>query len=277
MKDEFTFDSTRKIIHVDMDAFFAAVEQLDHPKWRGKPLAVGGGGDRGVVSAASYEARKYGVRSALSGVIAKRLCPHLIFAPTRFDRYKEISEIVRSVFLEYTSLVEPLSLDEAFIDLKGTEKLHGEPPALSMARLVQRIESELKISASIGLSYNKYLAKLASDLDKPRGFSVIGKDKIEEFLAPKRIGLIWGVGKVAQSKLEHDGIRIFADLQRRSYQELIDKYQNMGDHLWHLCRGIDNRNVSTGNVLKSISKETIRKFINGLAIPDKEKERLHNL
>lgn len=241
--------------HIDCDAFYASVEKRDNPSLKNKPLIIGGG-QRGVVSTACYIARIKGVRSAMPMFKALKLCPEAIVVPPRMDAYAEASKEIHKMMNELSPSIEPLSLDEAFIDLKGTEKLHGEPPALSMARLVQRIESELKISASIGLSYNKYLAKLASDLDKPRGFSVIGKDKIEEFLAPKSIGLIWGVGKVAQSKLEQDGIRIFADLQRRSYQELIDKYQNMGDHLWHLCRGIDNRNVSTGNVLKSISKET---------------------
>ena len=241
--------------HIDCDAFYASVEKRDNPSLKNKPLIIGGG-QRGVVSTACYIARIKGVRSAMPMFKALKLCPEAIVVPPRMDAYAEASKEIHKMMNELSPSIEPLSLDEAFIDLKGTEKLHGEPPALSMARLVQRIESELKISASIGLSYNKYLAKLASDLDKPRGFSVIGKDKIKEFLAPKSIGLIWGVGKVAQSKLEQDGIRIFADLQRRSYQELIDKYQNMGDHLWHLCRGIDNRNVSTGNVLKSISKET---------------------
>lgn len=241
--------------HIDCDAFYASVEKRDNPSLKNKPLIIGGG-QRGVVSTACYIARIKGVRSAMPMFKALKLCPEAIVVAPRMDAYAEASKEIHKMMNELSPSIEPLSLDEAFIDLKGTEKLHGEPPALSMARLVQRIESELKISASIGLSYNKYLAKLASDLDKPRGFSVIGKDKIEEFLAPKSIGLIWGVGKVAQSKLEQDGIRIIADLQRRSYQELIDKYQNMGDHLWHLCRGIDNRNVSTGNVLKSISKET---------------------
>ena len=241
--------------HIDCDAFYASVEKRDNPSLKNKPLIIGGG-QRGVVSTACYIARIKGVRSAMPMFKALKLCPEAIVVTPRMDAYAEASKEIHKMMNELSPSIEPLSLDEAFIDLKGTEKLHGEPPALSMARLVQRIESELKISASIGLSYNKYLAKLASDLDKPRGFSVIGKDKIEEFLAPKSIGLIWGVGKVAQSKLEQDGIRVFADLQRRSYQELIDKYQNMGDHLWHLCRGIDNRNVSTGNVLKSISKET---------------------
>jgi DNA polymerase-4 len=147
-------------------------------------------------------------------------------------------------------------LDEAFIDLKGTEKLHGEPPALSMARLVKRMEDELGISGSVGLSYNKFLAKLASDLDKPRGCSVIGEQGIEQFMAPKPVKLIWGVGKVAQETLERDGIRTFADLQRRDRKDLAQRYQGMGDHLWHLCRGLDNRNVSGKAKVKSISKET---------------------
>ena len=241
--------------HIDCDAFYASVEKRDNPKFKDKPLIIGGG-QRGVVSTACYIARIKGVKSAMPMFKALKLCPEAIVIAPRMDAYAKASKEINEMMSELSPSIEPLSLDEAFIDLRGTEKLHGEPPALSMARLVQRIEKQLKISASVGLSYNKYLAKLASDLDKPRGFSIIGKYKIEEFLAPKSIGLIWGVGKVAQMRLEQDGIRIFADLQRRSHQELINKYQNMGDHLWHLCRGIDNRNVIAKNVIKSISKET---------------------
>ena len=241
--------------HIDCDAFYASVEKRDNPKLKDKPLIIGGG-QRGVVSTACYIARIKGVKSAMPMFKALKLCPEAIVIAPRMEAYAKASKEINEMMSELSPSIEPLSLDEAFIDLRGTEKLHGEPPALSMARLVQRIEKQLKISASVGLSYNKYLAKLASDLDKPRGFSIIGKYKIKEFLAPKSIGLIWGVGKIAQMRLEQDGIRIFADLQRRSHQELIDKYQNMGDHLWHLCRGIDNRNVIAKNVIKSISKET---------------------
>jgi len=241
--------------HIDCDAFYASVEKRDNPDLKNKPLIIGGS-KRGVVSTACYIARIKGVRSAMPMFKALKLCPEAVVVAPRMDAYAKASKEIHDLMNNLSPSIEPLSLDEAFIDLKGTEKLHGEPPALSMARLVQQIEQKLKISASIGLSYNKYLAKLASDLDKPRGYSIIGKAKIEEFLAPKNIGLIWGVGKVAQAKLEHDGIRTFADLQRREHQELIDKYQNMGDHLWHLCRGIDNRNVISKNVVKSISNET---------------------
>ena len=187
---------------------------------------------------------------------ALKLCPEAVVVRGSMEKYVKVSGQIREMMNDLSPSIEPLSLDEAFIDLKGTEKLHGEPPALSMARLVKRMEDELGISGSVGLSYNKFLAKLASDLDKPRGFSVVGEAGITEFLAPKPVKLIWGVGKVMQATLENDGIRTFADLQRRSRTDLAERYQNMGDHLWHLCRGLDHRNVTNRAPVKSISKET---------------------
>ena len=241
--------------HMDCDAFYASVEKRDNPDIRDHPVIIGGG-KRGVVSTCCYIARIHGVRSAMPMFQAMKLCPKAVVVHPRMDAYVEVSKQIREFMNALSPSIEPLSLDEAFIDLKGTEKLHGEPPALSMARLVKRMEDELGISGSVGLSYNKFLAKLASDLDKPRGFSVIGQAGIEEFLAPKPVKLIWGVGKVAQATLERDGIRTFADLQRRDRQDLADKYQGMGDHLWHLCRGLDHRSISTRAAVKSISKET---------------------
>jgi len=241
--------------HMDCDAFYASVEKRDNPDIRDKPVIIGGG-KRGVVSTCCYIARISGVRSAMPMFKAMKLCPDAVVVRGRMDVYAQVSRDIRALMDELSPAIEPLSLDEAFIDLKGTQKLHGEPPALSMARLVKRMEDELGISGSVGLSYNKFLAKLASDLDKPRGFSVIGEQGITEFLAPKPVKLIWGVGKVMQATLERDGIRTFDDLQRRDRQDLNDKYQGMGDHLWHLCRGLDNRNVSGRAKVKSISKET---------------------
>ena len=241
--------------HMDCDAFYASVEKRDNPSLRDKPVIIGGG-RRGVVSTACYIARIKGVRSAMPMFKALKLCPEAVVVAPRMEAYVNVSKEIQQMMSELSPRIEPLSLDEAFIDLNGTEKLHGEPPALSMARLVKRIENELQISGSIGLSYNKFLAKLASDLDKPRGFSVIGQKGIKEFLAPKNINLIWGVGKVTQNTLEHDGIRTFADLQHSELKDLVDKYQNMGGHLWHLCRGLDDRSINPQTKIKSISKET---------------------
>ena len=241
--------------HMDCDAFYASVEKRDNPDIRDKPVIIGGG-KRGVVSTCCYIARIHGVRSAMPMFQAMKLCPEAVVVRGRMDVYASVSRDIRELMNALSPAIEPLSLDEAFIDLKGTEKLHGEPPALSMARLLKRMEDEIGISGSVGLSYNKFLAKLASDLDKPRGFSVVGEQGIVEFLAPKPVKLIWGVGKVMQETLAKDGIRTFADLQRRDRADLSDKYQNMGDHLWHLCRGLDHRNITTRAPVKSISKET---------------------
>ncbi|GLQ35774.1 DNA polymerase IV [Amylibacter marinus] len=243
------------IAHMDCDAFFASVEKRDNPELRDKPVIIGGG-KRGVVSTACYVARIRGVRSAMPTFQAKRLCPDAVFVAPRMQAYVEASRQIRSLMDELSPNIEPLSLDEAFIDLTGTEKLHGEAPALSMARLVKRMEEELGLSGSVGLSYNKFLAKMASDLDKPRGFSVIGQQGITEYLAPLPVKLIWGVGKVAQKTLEQDGIRTFGDIQRRERTDLAKRYQSMGDRLWHLARGLDYRHVSPRAPVKSISKET---------------------
>jgi DNA polymerase-4 len=187
---------------------------------------------------------------------ALKLCPEAVVIKPRMSAYVEVSQQIRALMSELTPAIEPLSLDEAFLDLTGTEKLHGAPPAIMMARLVKRMQDELGISGSVGLSHNKFLAKLASDLDKPKGFSIIGKAETESFLLPLPIKKIWGAGKVMQASLQKDGIRTFADLRRRDRKTLIDRYGTMGDRLWHLSRGEDYRNVNASAPVKSISKET---------------------
>lgn len=250
MEEELRLDSTRKIIHVDMDAFFAAVEQLDHPEWQGKALAVGGGGDRGVVSAASYEARKYGVRSAMSGVIAKRLCPHLIFAPTRFDRYKEISKIVRSVFLEYTSLVEPLSLDEAFLDV--SEYLSASIVAQEIRK---QIYSKTGLTASAGISINKFLAKIASDWHKPNGQKTIPPEEVLPFLEQLDVKKFHGIGSKTKLKMYGLGIYTGKDLKSQTEAFLEQHFGKVGTHYFKVVRGIHNSPVKPHRIPKSVGAE----------------------
>jgi len=247
------FDLT--IAHMDCDAFFASVEKRDNPEIRDKPVIIGGG-KRGVVSTACYIARIKGVRSAMPMFQALKLCPEAIVVRPRMSVYSSVSRDIRQMMKDMTPAIEPLSLDEAFLDLSGTERLHGEPPALQMARLVSRMEKELGLSGSVGLSHNKFLAKIASDLDKPRGFSVIGKADTDTFLKGKPVSLIWGVGKAFQATLERDGIRNFTDLLRWDRKDLGQKYGSMGDRLWHLARGMDYRRVSSNAPMKSISNET---------------------
>lgn len=243
------------IAHMDCDAFYASVEKRDNPELRDKPVIVGGE-TRGVVSTCCYIARISGVHSAMPMFQAKKLCPDAVIVPPRMSVYVEVSQAIRALMEALTPAIEPLSLDEAFLDLTGTEKLHGAPPALVLARLVKQMEDELGISGSIGLSHNKFLAKLASDMDKPRGFSVIGEAETLDYLANLPVKKIWGVGKALQAKLENDGIRKFADLRRRDRKYLSDRYGVMGDRLWHLCRGQDTRRISGHDPVKSISKET---------------------
>ena len=247
--------NTLSIAHMDCDAFYASVEKRDNPALRDKPVIIGGG-HRGVVSTACYIARIKGVHSAMPMFKALKLCPEAVVIKPRMSAYVEVSAQIRAFMSELTPAIEPLSLDEAFLDLTGTEKLHSAPPAVMMARLVKRMQDELGISGSVGLSHNKFLAKLASDLDKPKGFSIIGKAETESFLMPLPIKKIWGAGKVMQASLQKDGIRTFADLRRRDRKALIDRYGTMGDRLWHLSRGEDYRNVNASTPVKSISKET---------------------
>lgn len=240
---------------MDCDAFYASVEKRDNPELVDKPVIIGGG-KRGVVSTACYVARIRGVRSAMPMFKALKLCPDAVVITPRMSVYAEVSRKIRKLMEELTPAIEPLSLDEAFLDLRGTQRLHGAPPAVMLARLVKRMKDELGITGSIGLSHNKFLAKIASDLDKPRGFAVIGAAETEDFLRPKPIRLIWGVGEASQQALERAGIRTFEDLLRWDIQDLTARFGSMGDRLWHLARGQDRRRVTRNAPIKSISNET---------------------
>lgn len=243
------------VSHVDCDAFFAAVEKRDNPDWRDKPVIIGGTGSRGVVSTACYMARLYGVRSAMPMYKARKLCPDAIFASGDHKKYRQVSRQIRALFEELTPAVEPLSVDEAFLDLSGTERLHHMPPALQLAQLVNKIEDQIGITASIGLSHNKFLAKLASDLEKPRGFSVIGKAETKERLAALPITKIYGVGKAFARTLERDGLTMIGQLQAMDETRLARRYGEMGLRLARLSQGQDNRLIKTSRVAKSVSSE----------------------
>jgi len=240
---------------MDCDAFFASVEKRDNPELADKPVIIGGG-ERGVVSTACYLARIKGVKSAMPMFQALKLCPEAVVVRPRFEAYVTASRAIRAMMDELTPIVEPLSLDEAFMDLSGTARLHGAPPAVMLARLTKRMQEELGLTGSIGLSHNKFLAKIASDLDKPRGFSVIGAAETQDFLAPRPVRLIWGIGPGAQEHLDSAGIRTFADLLRWDRQDLAKRFGGMGDRLWHLARGQDARRVSAHAPIKGISNET---------------------
>jgi len=243
------------IAHMDCDAFYASVEKRDNPALADKPVIIGGG-KRGVVSTACYVARIRGVRSAMPMFQALKLCPDAVVVKPRMQVYVDTSRQIRAMMDELTPEVEPLSLDEAFMDLSGTERLHGAPPAVMLARLVKRMKKEIGVTGSIGLSHNKFLAKVASDLDKPRGFSVIGKAETSAFLHDKPVRLIWGIGPAAQASLDKAGIRNFSDLLRWDRRDLHARFGSMGDRLWHLARGQDRRRVSAHAPMKSISNET---------------------
>ena len=224
----------RKIIHIDMDAFYASVEQRDHPEYRGRPIAVGHDGPRGVVATASYEARPYGVRSAISSALAKRLCPNLIFVPARFDVYKEVSRQIRAVFRDYTELVEPLSLDEAFLDVT-----HLRSATLAAREIKARILAETGLTASAGISVNKMLAKIASDYRKPDGLFTIPPGQIEEFVAALPIERFFGIGEVTARKMHGMGIHTGADLRLRDEAELVRHFGKAGHSYYGYARGID--------------------------------------
>ncbi|RKF13511.1 DNA polymerase IV [Roseovarius spongiae] len=243
------------IAHMDCDAFYASVEKRDDPSLAGKPLIIGGG-RRGVVSTACYVARIRGVRSAMPMFQALRLCPDAVVLKPRMEVYAGVSRQIRAMMEELTPDIEPLSLDEAFLDLRGTQRLHGAPPAVMLARLVRRMSRELGLTGSIGLSHNKFLAKIASDLDKPRGFSVIGEAETADFLRDKPVRMIWGVGQAGQAALEAAGIRSFSDLLRWERTDLVARFGAMGERLWHLARGQDRRRVNARAPVKSISNET---------------------
>ena len=253
------------IAHMDCDAFYASVEKRDDPSLAGKPVIIGGG-KRGVVSTACYVARIRGVHSAMPMFQALKLCPDAVVIRPRGSHYAAVSKQIRAFMDDLTPAVEPLSLDEAFLDMTGTERLHHAPPAVMLASLVKRMEDELGLSGSIGLSHNKFLAKVASDLDKPRGFSVIGRAETAAFLANKPVSLIWGVGAATRASLEKAGIRTFTDLLRWDKRDLHARFGHMGDRLWHLARGEDSRRVSAHHPVKSISNETT--FFEDTADPD---------
>jgi DNA polymerase-4 len=243
----------RKIIHVDMDAFYASVEQRDNPELKGRPVAVGGG-HRGVVTAASYEARPYGVRSALPSVTAKRLCPDLVFVKPRFDVYRAVSHQIRAIFGDYTDLVEPLSLDEAYLDV--TEDRHGLGSARAIAEDIRRrIREECQLTASAGVSYCKFIAKLASDHRKPDGLCVITPERGPEFVASLPVARFHGVGPVTAKKMERLGILTGADLRDWSLPALQIHFGSSADWYWRICRGIDEREVKPDRPYKSVSAE----------------------
>ena len=247
--------SHKKIIHVDMDAFFAAVEQRDNPSLRGKPVIVGGRpGGRGVVSTCSYEARKYGVHSAMPTNEAYRLCPHGIFVKSRFDAYKEASNIVRNIFYEYTDLVEPLSLDEAYLDV--TENHKGNPSATLVAEEIRaRIFEETQLTASAGVAPNKFIAKVASDYNKPNGITVITPSRAEEFLEGLDIKKFFGVGKATQKKMHALGIKTGSDLKQWSEIDLVKAFGKSGRWYYKIVRGLDDREVKPHRTRKSYGKE----------------------
>ena len=267
-------DGLRKIIHVDMDAFFASVEQRDNPELRGKPVAVGGSSGRGVVAAASYEARKYGVRSAMPSVTAKRKCPDLIFCKSRFDVYREVSEQIRAIFHHYTPHVEPLSLDEAYLDV--TEDRHGLGSATAIAQAIRRqIREVTQLTASAGVSYNKFLAKLASDQNKPDGLCVIRPGEGAAFVQSLPIRRFHGVGPKGAEKMARLGIETGADLAQKDREWLAANFGSFGDYLYRAARGIDLRPVRANRIRKSIGGE--RTFSEDISAEDDLRETLERI
>ena len=252
----------RKIIHVDMDAFYASVEQMDNPSLKGLPLAVGGGKERGVVSAASYEARKFGVRSAMSGAPAAKLCPELVFVSPRFERYKEISAKIRSIFSEYSDLVEPLSLDEAYIDV--TENKKGIQSATLVAEEIRaRIKAEVGLTASAGISINKFIAKVASDYNKPNGQKTVPPEEVLVFLEALDIRKFHGIGKVTAKKMYELGIFTGRDLKQKKQSFLVDHFGKLGQYYFNVVRGIHLSSVRPNRIRKSLAAE--RTFSNNLS------------
>lgn len=264
----------RKIIHVDMDAYFASVEQLDNPDLKGKAVAVGGESDRGVVAAASYEARKYGVRSAMSGALARRKCPELIFVKPRFERYKEISKKIRKIFLDYTDLVEPLSLDEAYLDVTDNKK--GNPSATLIAQEIrQRIFEETGLTASAGISYNKILAKVGSDINKPNGQKTITPEEAIVFLETLDIRKFYGVGRVTQEKMYNLGIFTGKDLKQKTEEYLTETFGKSGSHYYNIVRGIHLSEVKPNRIIKSLGAE--RTFFKNISSEIFMLERLQDI
>lgn len=244
----------RKVIHVDMDAFYASVEQMDHPELKGLPLAVGGSSKRGVVSAASYEARKFGVRSAISGALAKKLCPDLIFVPPRFERYKEISAKIRAVFFDYSDLVEPISLDEAYLDVT-TNKKGIQSASLIATEIRARIKAEIGLTASAGVSINKFVAKVASDYNKPDGQKTVPPEEILEFLETLDIRQFHGIGKVTAKKMYDLGVFTGLDLRQKSFAFLEENFGKSGAYYYEIVRGIHRSPVRPNRRRKSLAAE----------------------
>lgn len=266
--------SHRKIIHIDMDAFFASVEQLDNPELRGIPVAVGGSEKRGVVAAASYEARKYGVKSAMSSYIAKKKCPELIFVKPRFDRYKEISGSIQKIFYDYTDLVEPLSLDEAYLDVTYNKK--GNPSASEIAKEIRnRIYLNTGLTASAGISINKFIAKIASDYNKPNGQKTVKPKEVESFLEALDIRKFYGIGKVTTEKMYLLGIFTGKDLKTKSREFLEYHFGNSGSHYYQIVRGFHNSPVKPERIPKSVGAE--HTFLENLSSEVFLKERLDNI
>ena len=269
---------SRTILHVDMDAFFAAVEQRDHPELRGRPVVIGAPPDRrGVVSTASYEARVFGIRSAMPSRTAARLCPHAVFLPVNGKRYREVSEQVMDVFESFTPRVEQLSIDEAFLDVAGATRLYGEPETLAR-RLKAKVHETTGLTASVGVATNKFLAKLASDLDKPDGLTLVPAEPeaILAFLAPLPVEKLWGVGKAGSQRLRAEGLRTIGDVQRLSEANLQRlNGRALGSHIWRLAHGRDSRSVQSGLEAKSISNE--HTFDEDCTDPERVRARLIEL
>ena len=246
----------RTILHVDMDAFYASVEERDHPKLRGQPIIMGGSADHpGVVSAANYPARKFGVHSAMPMKTARQLCPQAHFFPVRMSAYAEISHSIQKIFRKYTPLVEPLSLDEAFLDVSGSQLLFGNGREIATA-IKQEISQSLQLIASVGVAPNKFLAKIASDAEKPDGLVVVEPDKIQEFLDPLPVSRVWGIGKVTTQRFDRLGIKTIAQLRVMEQKVLFELFGEQGPHLWNLAQGLDDRAVVPERQAKSISHET---------------------
>jgi DNA polymerase IV len=244
------------ILHVDMDAFYASVEERDRPELVGKPVIVGGSPEkRGVVSAANYVARRYGVHSAMPAATARRLCPHGIYLPPRIDYYAQVSQEIHAIFERFTPLVEPLSLDEAFLDVTGSERLFGPAPEIGR-KIKQTILEEVRLVASVGVAPNKFLAKIASDLKKPDALVVVEADRVQEFLDPLPVERLWGVGKQGSKAFRQLGIQTIGQLRQWPLDALRSRFGNNGESLWNLARGVDDRPVTTEREAKSISHET---------------------
>ncbi|MCB1812345.1 MAG: DNA polymerase IV [Candidatus Competibacteraceae bacterium] len=249
-------NTARKIIHIDMDAFYAAVEQRDRPELRGKPVIVGGAPDkRGVVATASYEARPFGIHSAMPAATARRLCPHAVFLRPRFEVYRQVSRQIRAIFQRYTEQIEPLSLDEAYLDVTDSTLLHNSASLIAQD-ILQTIQRETRLSASAGVSYNKFLAKLASEVNKPNGFYLITPEQGPAFVEQLPIGKFHGIGKKTEAKMQQLGIRTGADLKNWPLERLLQTFGKVGQHFYHIARGLDARPVVSERPYKSLGSET---------------------